>query len=116
MLLLSKCIDFQFFEFFAVDHAPNASSADGAAPIATAAILNANPDEILIDDDDVEEGGGGPSAHITAPTANPDEIDIGDIDEYGDGEKSEKHPQHIAAAAAAPPAISNPDEIDIGDD
>lgn len=77
-------------DFLVVDHAPDASSAEGAASIATVSTLVSNPDEIQLGDN--EEGDAAKDA-----SGNPDEIDIGDVDVEGVG-------------------AENPDEILVEDD
>jgi hypothetical protein len=68
---------------YAVDHAPDASSAEGAASIATVSTLVANPDEIQLEDEE--------DAAVSKEAAtNPDEIDIGDVDEDGVGENPDE--------------------------
>jgi len=84
------------------------SSSTTAIPAITDMAVGENPDEIDIDDDDIDEEPAG-HGHVSTTALNPDEIGIEDDD------------FDSVAATVVPPttaasAVQNPDEIDIADD
>jgi hypothetical protein len=54
---------------------------------------------------------------LHADVANPEEIDLGEDDDFVDGDDAEaKAVDPALAAVLRPPAAANPEEIELGDD